>query len=336
MIVEMIQRASRSQAEEVCRAVEERGFEARISLGQERTVIAVLGSDTSQTETQVFERLPGVERVFRISRPFKLASRDFRPQDSVVKAGKAKIGTGKPVLMAGPCAVENEGQLFSCADIVKCLGGQILRGGAFKPRSSPFSFQGLGRRGLEILAEARKRTGLAIVTEVVSAEDVPMVSEYADILQIGSRNMQNFRLLEKAGDSEKPVLLKRGLAATVEEWLAAADYLLRAGKSDVILCERGVRTFGDHTRFTLDIGAVPVVKKLSHLPLIVDPSHAAGHSEYVPSLARAGIAAGADGILVEIHPKPAEAFSDGTQSLTFSDFSRLVKEINQLSRIMGG
>lgn len=332
MIIEMKQDVTEEQIEAVCNLIQEKGFEAQQNTGRERTVIAVLGSNTGQADTQIFERMPGVEKVFRIEKPFKLASRNFHHEDTLVKVKDAVIGGGKPVIMAGPCAVEDKDQIISCAEIVKELGGEVLRGGAFKPRSSPFSFQGLGEEGLELLAEAREQTGLAVMTEVVSPEDVGLVSEYADILQIGSRNMQNFKLLEKAGSREKPVLLKRGLASTIEEWLTAADYLLRGGKSEVILCERGIRTFGNYTRFTLDIGAVPVVKRFSHLPVIVDPSHAAGYFEYVPSLAKAGIAAGADGILVEIHPEPVKALSDGAQSLTFSDFSRLVGEINCISR----
>ncbi len=332
MIIEMGQDVTGEQIQAVCDLIREKGFEAQQNPGRERTVIAVLGSNTGQTDTQIFERMSGVEKVLRIEKPFKLASRRFHHEDTLVKAKDAVIGGGGPIIMAGPCAVEDRDQIISCAEIVKELGGEVLRGGAFKPRSSPFSFQGLGEEGLELLAEAREQTGLAVVTEVVSPEDVELVSEYADILQIGSRNMQNFKLLERAGDQEKPVLLKRGLASTIEEWLTAADYLLRGGKSEVILCERGIRTFGNYTRFTLDIGAVPVVKRLSHLPVIVDPSHAAGYFEYVPSLAKAGIAAGADGILVEIHPDPVRAFSDGAQSLTFSDFSRLVGEINCISQ----
>ncbi len=331
MIIEMKQGAEQEQIEVVCKAIQDNGFEAQQNPGQERVVIAVLGSNTGQMDTQIFERLSGVEKVLRIEKPFKLASRSFHHEDTLVKAKDAVIGGGRPVMMAGPCAVEDRDQIISCAEIVKELGGEVLRGGAFKPRSSPFSFQGLGEEGLELLAEAREQTGLAVVTEVVSPEDVELVSGYADILQVGSRNMQNFKLLERAGSQERPVLLKRGLASTIEEWLTAADYLLRAGKSEVILCERGIRTFGNYTRFTLDIGAIPVVKGVSHLPVVIDPSHAAGYFEYVPSLAKAGIAAGADGLLVEIHPDPARALSDGAQSLTFSDFSRLVKEINRIS-----
>jgi 3-deoxy-7-phosphoheptulonate synthase len=329
MIIEMTQDATEEQVRDVCLLVREKGFETQLNSGQERTVIAVLGSRTGQTDTQNFERLSGVEKVFRIEKPFKLASRNFHGENTVVRVRNAIIGGKKPVIMAGPCAVESEEQILSCAEIVRKIGGKVLRGGAFKPRSSPFSFQGLGEEGLKLLARARDKTGLAVLTEVVSSEDVALVSDYADILQIGSRNMQNFKLLEKAGNSGLPVLLKRGLASTIEEWLTAADYLLRSGKSEVILCERGIRTFGNYTRFTLDIGAVPVVKRFSHLPVVVDPSHAAGYFEYVPSLAKAAIAAGADGILVEIHPDPAKALSDGAQSLTFSDFSRLVEDINR-------
>ncbi len=246
-----------------------------------------------------------------------------------------KIGGDEVVIMAGPCGVESEEQILACAEIVKRLGGKVLRGGAFKPRTSPFAFQGMKENGLELLAKARQETGLLVVTEVVASEDVTLVSQYVDILQIGARNMQNFRLLEAAGKSGKAILLKRGPAAKLEEFLCAADYLLRENNPQVILCERGITTFGNHTRFTLDVGIVPAIKQFSHLPVIVDPSHAAGNWRYVSSLALAGVSAGADGLLIEIHPQPQKALSDGAQSLTFSDFTRLMKKIKAVSQAIG-
>ncbi len=319
----------------VVERVKKKGFDAQLSPGQEKVTIAVLGSGTGKVDTQIFEVLPGVKKVFRIESPFKLASRDFKKENTIVKVDGVEIGGNKIVIMAGPCAVESEEQILSCARLVKELGGKVLRGGAFKPRTSPFSFQGLGEEGLKLLALAREETGLLIITEVLASEDVNLVAKYADILQIGARNMQNYRLLEAVGKSGQPVLLKRSFAATLEEWLTTADYLLRENNSNVILCERGIRTFGNSTRFTLDVGAVPVVKRFSHLPIIVDPSHAAGYFGYVAALAKAGIVAGADGLLVEIHPCPQEALSDGAQSLTFSDFSRLMKELKALSAAIG-
>jgi len=335
MIIEMQKGVDEENIQKVIDRVKEKGFDVQLNLGQERTVVAVLGSGTEKIDTQIFEVLPGVEKVFRIEKPFKLASRDFNKENTIIKIDDVEIGGNKIVVMAGPCAVENEEQILSCARLVKKLGGKILRGGAFKPRTSPFSFQGLGEKGLKLLDAARKETGLLIITEVLASEDVDLVAQYADILQIGARNMQNYRLLEKAGKSGKLVLLKRGFAATLEEWLTAADYLLRENNSNVILCERGIRTFGNSTRFTLDVGAIPVVKRLSHLPIIVDPSHAAGYFGYVAALAKAGIAAGADGLLIEIHPYPQKALSDGAQSLTFSDFSRLVEELKGLCAAIG-
>lgn len=332
MIIEMEKGAAESAIQNVLARIKELSFDFQVSSGAERTVIAVLGAGTGKIDTQVFEVLPGVEKVFRIEKAFKLASRNFREENTVVKINNVEIGGSKVVVMAGPCAVESEEQILACAELVKKLGGKILRGGAFKPRTSPFAFQGLKEDGLRLLAKARQETGLLIITEVVAPEDVGLVSEYADILQVGTRNMQNYRLLEAVGKSGRPVLLKRGFAATLEEWLTAADYLLREDDShQVILCERGIRTFGDSTRFTLDLGIIPVVKRFSHLPVIVDPSHAAGYFGYVSALARAGVAVGADGLLIEIHPCPQKAVSDGVQSLTFSDFSRLMEELKNLS-----
>jgi 3-deoxy-7-phosphoheptulonate synthase len=268
-------------------------------------------------------------------RPYKLASREFKPEDSKVQIDGLSIGDSRIVVMAGPCAVESEEQLLEAARAVKDAGASILRGGAFKPRTSPFSFQGLGEKGLELLAQARDEVGLPVITEVLDTQHVELVSRYADILQIGARNMQNFNLLTEAGKTRHPTLLKRGLSATVTEWLAAADYLLAQGNTQISLCERGIRTFEDTARFSLDICAIPVVKKNSHLPLIVDPSHAAGHYSLVPAIAKAAVAAGADGLIIEVHPNPKEALSDGLQALTPSDFARLMKELQPIAASLG-
>jgi 3-deoxy-7-phosphoheptulonate synthase len=334
MIIEMKKGVSEATIQKVVERVKEAGCEVQLNMGTEKVVIAVLGSNTGHIDPQIFEVLSGVRKVTRIMPPFKLASREFKPEDTIVKIENIKIGGRQIVIMAGPCAIETEKQILNCADRVKKEGGKLLRGGAFKPRTSPFSFQGLKEEGLKLLKEAKEKTGLLAVTEVMAPEEVDLVLKYdVDLLQIGSRNMQNYRLLEAAGKAKKPVLLKRGFANTVEEWLTAADYILREqeGSNNVILCERGIRTFDTSTRFTLDVGIIPVVKRLSHLPIVVDPSHPAGYWEYVPALAKAAIAAGADGLLVEVHPEPKRALSDGAQSLTFSDFSRLVLELRKIA-----
>ncbi len=331
MIVEMRAGASQEQLDAVVNRVHSLGFEVLVNVGTDKYVVAVLGSNTGRVATDVFAVLPGVAGVTRIMRPYKLASREFRPNDTVVHVGAVTIGGASPVVMAGPCSVEGLEQMLSTAEAVKASGAVVLRGGAYKPRSSPFSFQGLGDQGLDILREVKERTGLPVVTEVMDPRQVEGVVQVADILQVGARNMQNFALLRELGRSGHPVILKRGLSATIEEWLETADYLLAEGNDDVILCERGIRTFETATRFTLDVSAVPVVKKNSHLPILVDPSHAAGHYELVPSLARAALAAGADGLIIEVHPNPVEALSDGLQSLTFSDFSRLMGELRELA-----
>jgi 3-deoxy-7-phosphoheptulonate synthase len=268
-------------------------------------------------------------------KPYKLASREFKPEDGVVNVSGVEIGGNRLVIMAGPCAVEGEEQLRKSAEAVKASGARILRGGAFKPRTSPFSFQGLKKSGLEMLARVREEYGMPVVTEVTDTHDVPLVAKYSDILQVGSRNMQNFVLLSAVGKAGCPVVLKRGFSCTVTEWLTAADYILAEGNNNVILCERGIRTFEDTTRFSLDISSIPVIKRASHLPVIVDPSHAAGHYQLVPSLARAAVAAGADGLLIEVHPNPKEALVDGLQSLTPSDFARLMKEIRAIAASLG-
>ncbi len=336
MIIEMEKGVSQQVIADVVAAVEEKGFEAQVNVGVERVVIGVLGSNVGSLDTKIFEMLSGVERVVYMTKPYKLASRDFKKEDTVVRVGDISIGSDNFTVMAGPCSVESETQIISCAIAAKEAGAQILRGGAFKPRTSPFAFQGLKKEGLELLAKARKATGLLVVTEIVSPEDVSLVAEFADILQIGARNMQNYPLLEAVAKVKKPVLLKRGLSSTLEEWLMAADYLLRGnGEPNVILCNRGIRTFDDSTRFTYDIGILPVLRQLTHLPIVTDPSHSAGNFRYVPDYAKMAVAAGSNGIIVEIHPDPKKAMSDGAQSLTFSDFQKLMAELRPITRAFG-
>ncbi len=335
MIVEMRKRAPQAEIDDVVLKAKSLGFSVQLNLGTDKTVIAILGGNTGQISPDSFAVLPGVENVTRIMKPYKLASREFKARNTVVKVGDISIGGNKLVIMAGPCAVESQKQLEEAAKIVKAAGAVILRGGAFKPRSSPFSFQGLEQTGLEYLQEVKRKFGLPVVTEVVDPHQVALVARYADILQVGARNMQNFSLLTELGKIKHPVILKRGLASTVTEWLTAADYLLAGGNNNVILCERGIRTFEDSTRFSMDISSIPVIKRFSHLPVIVDPSHAAGHYSLVPAIARAAVAAGADGLLIEVHPNPKEALVDGLQSLTPSDFKRLMGEIKSIAGVLG-
>jgi 3-deoxy-7-phosphoheptulonate synthase len=279
--------------------------------------------------------LPFVEKVLPITQPFKLVSREFQAEDSIFQIGNCTIGGNQVILMAGPCAVESEEQLLAAAEGVKAAGAQILRGGAFKPRTSPYSFQGLEEEGLKLLARVREKTGLPIVTEVMDQYTVELVAEYADIIQVGTRNMQNFYMLRELGKLQKPILLKRGLSATIEEWLMAAEYIMAGGNHQVILCERGIRTFETYTRNTLDLSAVPVVKHLTHLPVIVDPSHGTGNWRFVPAMSRAAVAAGADGVMVEVHPQPEKALCDGAQSLTIEKFTALSKELAELAAVLG-
>lgn len=335
MIVQMQSNTTTAQVDTVVQRAKSLGFSVQLNLGTEKVVIAILGSNTGQIPIDTFAVLPGVEHVTRIMKPYKLASREFKPFDSVVNVGGVEVGGNAFVVMAGPCAVESEAQLMEAVKVVKDGGARILRGGAFKPRTSPFAFQGLGKDGLEMLARARERSGLPIVTEVVDTHEVELVANYADIIQVGARNMQNFALLRKVGQSRKPVLLKRGFSCTVTEWLTAADYVLAEGNDKVILGERGIRTFEDSTRFSLDISSIPVIKKFSHLPVIVDPSHAAGHFSLVPAMAKAALAAGADGLLIEVHPNPKEALVDGLQSLTPSDFNRLMNDLRAIAKAVG-
>jgi len=335
MIVEMKKGATVEEVRSVVERANSLGLKTQLNLGTDKTVVAILGSHTGQISTEVFAVLPGVESVSRIMKPYKLASREFKSEDTTVSVKGIDIGGKRVVVMAGPCAVESKEQLFEAAQAVKEAGAVILRGGAFKPRTSPFSFQGLGQDGLELLSNARHQFSLPVITEVVDPHDVSLVVKYADVLQVGSRNMQNFALLSAIGKCQCPVVLKRGFSCTVTEWLTAADYLLAGGNNQVILCERGIRTFEDSTRFSLDISSIPVIKRFSHLPVIVDPSHAAGHHAVVPALAKAAVAAGADGLLIEVHPNPKEALVDGLQSLTPADFSKLMAELKQIARSIG-
>jgi 3-deoxy-7-phosphoheptulonate synthase len=331
MILVMAHGATLKQISEVIQRLESWNIQYHVSRGEERTVIGILGQ-TSHLSRETMMDLPGVEEVIRITKPFKLASRDFHPYDSVIRVNETGIGSEENfVVIAGPCSVESRDHILEVASFVKEQGAQLLRGGAYKPRTSPYSFQGLGVEGLKYLAEARERTGLPIVTEVMSTADMPDVAQYADVLQIGARNMQNFSLLRAAGEARKPVLLKRGLSSTIEELLLASEYILAGGNSQVMLCERGIRTFETYTRNTLDISAVPVIKEVSHLPILVDPSHAAGKRSLVPALARAALAVGAHGIMVEVHGEPEKAKSDGPQSLDFDGFAQLMKEVHAVA-----
>lgn len=335
MIIVMQAGAPEEQVQEVIRRVSELGYHPHIIRGTQRTVVGAVGDERGKTKLQSLEALPGVENVVPILQPFKLASREVRPQRTVVKVGDVEIGGDRLALMAGPCSVESETQLLDSAYAVKAAGATILRGGAFKPRTSPYSFQGLGEQGLKLLAKAREATGLRIVTEVLNPQDVPLVARYADILQIGARNMQNFALLNAVGEARKPVLLKRGMSATIQELLMSAEYILSHENYDVILCERGIRTFETATRFTLDLNAVPVLRKLTHLPVIVDPSHGTGYADFVAAMARAAVAAGADGLMIEVHPKPEEALSDGVQSLTPARFAELTRQLALIAKAVG-
>ncbi|MBI2921179.1 MAG: 3-deoxy-7-phosphoheptulonate synthase [Planctomycetes bacterium] len=334
MIVVMKGTATARETGAVLQTIEGLGFKPHISSGEERTVIGIIGNDR-KVESSAFEGLSGVERVIPILKPYKLASREFKQEDTVVEVRGCRIGGRSCVVMAGPCAVETREQVMEAAARVKAAGASILRGGAFKPRTSPYAFQGLGKPGLEILREAADKHDLAVVTEVISVQDIPAVVEYADILQIGARNMQNFNLLEEVGKEGRPVLLKRGMMSTIEELLLSAEYILSKGNYNVILCERGIRTFEKFTRNTYDVSAVPVLKKLSHLPVVCDPSHAAGDRDLVPALARAGIAAGADGLIIEVHPHPEVARCDGAQSLHPDQFDALMKEVAAIARCIG-
>lgn len=334
MIVVMKMGATKEQIDAVIKRIHEIGCREHVSRGTERTIIGVIGEERN-LNPDYFEMMDGVEKTLRILSRFKLASRDFHPEDTVIRFHNTVVGNNKIVVIAGPCAVESREQMREVAWALKEVGVNVLRGGAFKPRSSPYSFQGLGCDGLEILAEIREETGMAIVTEVMDPKDVELVSEHADVLQIGARNMQNYALLHAVGELGRPVLLKRGMMSTIEELLMSAEYILSHDNGQVMLCERGIRTFEPYTRNTLDINAVPALKQLSHLPVIVDPSHGTGRWELVIPVAKAAIAAGADGLIVEVHPHPEQALSDGAQSLKPEKFAMLMRDLKPLAEALG-
>jgi len=353
MIVAMKPASSEADIDRVLKFLEKHGLSGHPSQGVERTVIGVLGAvgpsgapgsigGINPSLGESLEGLPNVDSVIRVSKPYKLASREFHPADTIIDVpascvpqGVVSIGGNTVVMMAGPCTVETEQQLMIAAEAVRKEGATILRGGAFKPSTSPYGFRGLGKTGLELLAKARKEFGMAIITEVMTPTDVPLVSEYADILQIGTRNMQNYMLLDEVGRTNKPIVLKRGMSSTIEEWLLAAEYILSQGNSNVILCERGVRTFEKFTRNTMDISAVPVIKQLSHLPIISDPSQGTGRRDLVTPMTLASIAAGTDALLIEVHPNPDEALKDGAQSLTIEQFKNLMPQAQAVARAIG-
>jgi 3-deoxy-7-phosphoheptulonate synthase len=332
MIVVMAQGTASEDLEKVRERIESRGLRAQINLGEERAVIGVMGSIPPDFKDEM-ELMQGVSEVVMVSKPYKLASREFHPDNTIIKVGDAVIGGPDPVIMAGPCSVEDEEQMVSTAKAVKAAGATILRGGAFKPRTSPYSFRGMGEDGLKLLQTAKQETGLPIITEVMSTADVETVAKYADILQIGARNMQNYNLLDEVGLIGKPVMVKRGLAASYEEWLLAAEYVMAGGNEQVILCERGIRAFETFTRFTLDVAAVPVIKRLSHLPILADPSHSTGKWYLVTPVALASVAAGAHGLLIEVHPNPDVAKCDGPQSLTFANFDILMEQVHAIASV---
>ena len=333
MVVIMNSDASQEDIENVIRAIEEQGLEAKVMEGARQKIVGVIGDKTKLAATPL-DAMHGVETTVAISKSYKLASREFHPAPTVIDVRGVKIGEGNPVVMAGPCAVESREQLLATAEIIKAGGAQFIRGGAYKPRTSPYAFQGLEEEGLKYLAEAREKTGLAVVTEVTVVEAVDTVASYADLLQIGARNMQNFGLLRAVGRAGKPVMLKRGLAATIDEWLNAAEYIMNEGNPNVILCERGIRTYETYTRNTLDLSAVAAIKHLSHLPIIADPSHGTGKWRMIKPMCLASIAAGADGLIIEVHPNPARALSDGPQSLTPENYRDLMASVQKLSRFM--
>ncbi len=331
MIVVMKPGSSQGEISGVTKRIEAAGLKAHVSEGVEHTVIGVLGKVFPELRDSL-ELLPGVEQVILVSKPYKLASREFHPKDTIVKINSVAIGGNEIVVIAGPCAIESEEQLLATAQAVKAAGATVLRGGAFKPRTSPYDFRGLGATGLKILAAVGKETRMPVITEVMAPHDVDLVARYVDILQIGARNMQNFILLDEVGKIKKPVLLKRGLSSTIQEWLLAAEYILNQGNENVILCERGIRTFESHTRNTMDISSIPIIEKVSHLPIIADPSHATGRWYLVPPMALAAIAAGADGLLIEVHPNPESALADGPQSLNFDGFHLLMSQLLPIAR----
>ena len=336
MLVVMQAQATEEQVRAVCQKIEELGYRAHSMPGAQRTAIGITGNK-GEVESGTLEEMPGVQEVIRVSKPYKLVSRDTKPDNTVIKFPNSRATIGGPdlAIIAGPCGIETRDQAFQIAERVARAGAQFFRGGAYKPRTSPYSFQGLGEEGLKIMAEIRDRFGLLIVTEAVDYESLDLVDQYADVIQIGARNMQNFSLLKRAGRARKPVLLKRGLSATLEEFLMAAEYIMSEGNYNIVLCERGVRTFADHTRNTLDLSIVPAVQRLSHLPIIVDPSHGTGKRNKVTPLSRAAVAVGADGLMVEVHHDPDRALSDGMQSLFPDQFDALMAQVRQIAAVLG-
>lgn len=333
MVVIMQNGASKADLDAVLARITAHNLKGSVTYGESQNIVGVVGTPITVALQEALESMSGVREVVRISRPYKLATREFHPMDTVVDVSGVHVGAGSSVVMAGPCAVESEAQIMTVAHAIKQAGAHMLRGGAFKPRSSPYSFRGMGEAALKLMAKARNETGLPIVTEVMTPTDVALVAEYADLLQIGARNMQNYQLLEEVGRSQRPVLLKRGLSATFEEWMLSAEYIMNQGNHNVILCERGIRTFETATRNTLDLNAVALAKKRTHLPIIVDPSHGTGKWYLVAPLALAGLAAGADGLMIEVHPDPDKATSDGPQSLTLENFASLMPKINAIAGV---
>ena len=334
MIIVINGKTNESHVEKIVQKLHEMGHEVDISRGERRIVLGVIG-DVKNLASVPFYAFDGVEEVIRVEKPYKLASKEFKSSTTTVKIKDVVIGGKEVVVMAGPCVVENKKQIFETAQQVKAAGAKILRGGAFKPRTSPYSFQGLGEEGLKLLAQAGEETGLAVVTEVMSVNQIELVGKYTDIFQVGARNMQNFVLLQELGKTKKPILLKRGLSATIEELLLSAEYILSQGNYQVILCERGIRTFENYTRNTLDLNAIPAIKRLSHLPIIVDPSHGTGRWRLVKPMAKAAVAAGADGLIIEVHPDPKSSLSDGGQSLQLDTFAQLMKELRPIIQAVG-
>jgi 3-deoxy-7-phosphoheptulonate synthase len=333
MLIVMKADATDAQVADVVRVVEELGYRAHPLPGATRTAIAVTGNQGA-VDVSRFENLPGVAEAIRVSKPYKLITLDLKPEKTIVRVGDASIGGDELAIIAGPCAVESRAQAFSVAEAVRRSGARFFRGGAFKPRTSPYAFQGLGEEGLKILAEVREVYGLKIVTEALDEAGVEMVERYGDVIQIGARSMQNFTLLKRAGRSALPVMLKRGLSATLDEWLLAAEYIMSEGNYNVVLCERGIRTFAQHTRNTLDLAAIPAVRRASHLPVVVDPSHGTGKNYMVTPLARAGVAVGADGLIIEVHDQPERALSDGAQALTIEQYEQLVNEVRAIHEVI--
>jgi 3-deoxy-7-phosphoheptulonate synthase len=335
MIIVMQQDAEPKEIESVVKRVEELGYKVHLSRGEARTIIGVIGADEHLLHRSPFEAMEGVDKVMRVMQPFKVASRDFSRQDTVINVNGVEIGGNKVVVMAGPCSVESREMILETAHAVKEAGATVLRGGAYKPRSSPYSFQGLGEEALRYLAEAREQTGLPIVTEIMSSDEIELVTKYADILQVGARNTQNYSLLKVLSKQQKPVFLKRGFSSTIQELLMSAEYILSGGNMQVMVGERGIRTFETATRFTFDVNAIPVLKELSHLPVVADPAHGTGKASLVGAIAKAAVAAGADALMVEVHPDPAKAWSDGPQSLTLEHFARMMQELRPIAQAVG-